>query len=225
MGVKFHVGASASDLIAGPLGVARAKFWKLKHLFLNGTSLRKRVTLFNKLITSSALWCAAALLPDRMSLVLVNRHLYRMVTWMLRSKRRPSETWLEHHLRQLRTARAVVHTVMGERWSTKWLRRAWGFMGHVARGTGREAPPASSVMVAYRDHKWWTRQKQSRVGIRHAGRVFPKLITWERNLSTVCHGDWKAKAFDRPGWKGLEQAWVDSMDVEWASGGQNGLEE
>ena len=199
MGVAFTVGASPSDLIAGPLSMARNKFWALKHLLINGTPLRKRMYLFDKLITSSALWCSSALVPDRMALLLVNRHLYRLVTWMLQSRRARTETWLDHHLRKLRTARAVVHTTIQERWSTKWLRRAWGFMGHIARGADKLSPPASAVMCSYRDRPWWLSQQQQSTGIRHAGRFFPKLMNWERDLSEICNGEWKAKARDRPG--------------------------
>ena len=225
MGVNFWVGASPSDLIAGPLGMARSKFWACKHLLVNATSLRKRMILFDKLVTSSALWCCSAIVPDRMALLLVNRHLLRLVTWMLRSKRGSQETWLDHHLRKLRTARSVLHSTVKERWSTKWLRRMWGYMGHVARGTHKESAPASSVMSDYRDRIWWQQQQQQSTGIRHKGRFFPKLANWERDLSAICKGDWKAKALDRPGWKSLEQAWVNAMDVEWASGGQNALME
>ena len=55
MGVAFKVGASPSELIAGPLGMARNKFWKLKHLLINDTPLHKRMVLFDRVITSSAL--------------------------------------------------------------------------------------------------------------------------------------------------------------------------
>ena len=225
MGVSFTVGASPSDLISGPLGMARSKFWACRHLLVNGTSLRKRMVLVDRLVTSSALWCCAAIVPDRMALLLVNRHLLRFVTWMLSSKRGMAETWLEHHLRKLRTARAVVHSTIRERWSTKWLRRAWGYMGHVARGMDRLSPPASSVINQYRDREWWQMQQHSTMGLRHVGRFFPKLMNWERDLCSVCGGNWKAKAKDRLLWKGLEQAWISKMDVEWASGGQNALAE
>ena len=144
MGVSFTVGSSPSDLILGVLGMARSKFWACKHLLVNGTSFHKRMVLFDRLVTSSALWCCSAIIPDRMALLLVNRHLLRFVTGT-------AETWLEHHLRKLRTARAVVHSTLREGWSTKWLRRSWGYMGHVARRMDRVAPPASSVINQYRD--------------------------------------------------------------------------
>ena len=179
--------------------MARAKFWACKHLLVNGTALRRRMTLLDRLITSSALWCCAAVLPDRMALLLVNKHLLRMVVWMLKSKRAPHQTWLDHHLRQLRTARAVLTSTLKERWSTKWLRRIWGYMGHVARGSHRVWPPASSVVNDFRDRTWWSQQQQQQsAGVRHKGRFFPKLTNWERDLSVVCKGDWKAKALDRP---------------------------
>ena len=98
-------------------------------------------------------------------------------------------------------------------------------MGHVARGMDKASPPASGVMNLYRNRAWWQDQQCKATGIRHAGRFFPKFMNWERDLSLVCKEDWRAKARDRPGWKGLQQAWVDHMDVEWASGGQNALEE
>ena len=50
MGLIFRVGAS-SDLTASPLALARAKFWKLKHLFQNHTPLKERVRLFDRIIT------------------------------------------------------------------------------------------------------------------------------------------------------------------------------
>ena len=99
-----------------------------------------------------------------------------------------------------------------------------GFMGHIVRGAGSErAACVQCGMAGYRDSGWWATQQQSATGVRRAGRFFPNLMNWERNLSASCSGDWKAKAVDRPGWKGLEQAWVDRMDVEWASGRQNCL--
>ena len=144
---------------------------------------RLSVGEFDKLVTSSSLWCCSAIVPNRMALLLVNRHLLRLVVWMLRSKRASRETWLEHHLQELRTARAVVHsTIIRERWSTRWLRRMWGYMGHVARGTHKESPPASSVLSNYRDRNCWYQQQQQSTHIRHKGRVFPKLANWERDL-------------------------------------------
>ena len=100
MGLPFKVGATASELIASPLAMARAKFWKLQHLFKNHTSIKARVKLFDRIVTPCALWCAAALIPDKTSLQLVNRHLVRFVVWMMHVRRRPGERWLEHHLRE-----------------------------------------------------------------------------------------------------------------------------
>ena len=126
------------ELIGNALSLARSKFWKLKHLSLGKTPLSDRLTLFDRVVTPSALWCASAVIPDRASLQLVNRHLMRFVCWMANVRRKPDEGWLSHHVRQLRAARAMVWGRLKSRWSTKWLRRTWNFMGHVARGMDKE---------------------------------------------------------------------------------------
>ena len=52
----------------------------------------------------------------------LNIALTQMVIWILRLGKRGSETWV------------VIWRFMGERWSTIWLKRWWGYGGFTARG-------------------------------------------------------------------------------------------
>ena len=225
MGLPMKVEHTPSELIGSPLAMARAKLWKLQHLFRNHTPLKDRLNLCNKLIMPSAMWCACAIVPDNTALQLVNRHLMRFVCWMMRLKRRPREGWLEHHLRQLRGAREVVWRVVKTRWSTIWLRRAWTFMGHVARGMDKTSPPACSVVSLYRNKEWWDEQKRDPQGTRHQHRFYPKLMNWERDMEDTCGRPWREVARDRAQWNALVGKWLGKKDVPWTSGLQNALTE
>ena len=179
MGVGFSVKASCSELLQATLAKVRRKFWADKEVICGPGPLAARLRYFDRVVAGSALWCAAAIIPDRQALMMVNAHLYMMVGWMMNLKRRPGEDWLGCHIRSLRAARAAVHRVLGKRWSTKWLRRVWRYAGHRIRGGDRASPPGSTLISHYRTGPWWREQQADPNGVRHPGRFFPKLSIHE----------------------------------------------
>ena len=191
MGLCFSVTSTCCELMQTVLSKARKKFWACKHVVCGPGPLADRIRYFDKVVTGSALWCAAAILPDRQALQMVNGHMFMMVGWMMGLGRRPGEDWLSSHVRGLRAARAMVHKVLKDRWSTKWLRRVWRYTGHRARALYRTYPPASSLMNEYRSRPWWVAQQADLGGIRHPGRFFPKLGNHETVLDSVCKGPWR----------------------------------
>ena len=193
------------------------------YLLTGEGSIRHKLTLFSRIVTNSALWCSAAILPDKQALSAANAHLMLMISWMMGTKRRPNEEWLAFHLRSLRTARSMAHRYMKERWSTTWLRRFWGYAGHRSRAAGLPFPPASSIVDSYRTKMWWNAQQEDPQGIRHPGRFYPKFHNMEGVMDEVCSMPWRQAAEDRTGWKRLEDRWIERMDVPWASGNQSML--
>ena len=223
MGVGFSVKASCCELMQPTLAKARKKFWADKEVICGPGPLSATIKYFDKVVTGSALWCLLAIIPDRQALMMVNAHLYVRVGWMMTLKGRPGEDWLGCHIRTLRAARAAVQRVMGERWSTKWLRWVWKCAGQRIRGGDRVHLPASTIISHYGTGPWWKEQQADPNGLRHSGRFLPKLSIHEGNLGSICKGPWRDTAHDRCAWKGPEEEWIAIMDVPWASGSQSML--
>ena len=126
---------------------------------------------------------------------------------MLGVKRRPGELGYEHRTRAHRAARAQIHA-HSQRWSRVWLLSFWDYMGHCARASSQEFPPASCLFLQYRDLQWWQREQARPTGYRHGGRFFPRLMGMEKCLDEIAGGPWKHTALDRANWKRLRDAWL-----------------
>ena len=72
MGLQMRVGMSMSELIQPLLSRARSKFWSLKHLLRSRAPAKGRVRLMHRVLSNTALWCIAALPPDKPAMALVN---------------------------------------------------------------------------------------------------------------------------------------------------------
>ena len=107
------------------------------------------------------LWNSSACTPEHTALLALNQHLYQFVFWMLRLRKRPGEAWADFRKRGLRQARQLVCQNMQDRWSSQWLSRFWGFMGHVARGEDLPSPPCSSIICSHRPLAWWEEQSSN----------------------------------------------------------------
>ena len=101
--------------------------------------------------------------------------------------------------------------------------------GGGTRGTGLAAfsgefPPLSAHLEAFRTLDWWRQQQRDPHGLRHP-RHYPRLANLERDMHKAAQGDWRVCAQDREGWRRLEQGWVNSMDLPWASGKQTRIQD
>ena len=219
MGLDMRVGMSMTELIGPLLTRARNKFWANKHLLRSNTSLRQRIHLLERTCGGAALWCVAALPPDRSALGILNACQMQLVFWAMRLGKRLGEGWENFHKRAYRSARSAIHAAGLERWGTTWLRRWWRFSGHRARGQLREAPPISSHLDGFRTLEWWQAEQRRRDGLQHA-RHYPKLMNMERAMDAGALGAWRVVAQDRQLWRAREQGFVDRLDLPWASGRQ-----
>ena len=102
-------------------------------------------------------------------------------------KGQPCE-WTDFRMRSFRQARQVVLKRLRSRWSTQWLARWWGFMGHTARGSENQYPPCSCQILHSCDHEWWQQQQQGVDGARHAGRFYAKLSDLDQGMNQVVGG-------------------------------------
>ena len=143
---------------------------------------------------------------------------------MQKRGRQPGEGWLEHHLRCYRQARALLHYHGHLRWSTMWLQRVWDFAGHRARSYTRTVPTASSIIDGWRTGEWWQAEQRNPREIRHPGRFHAKLMQFERELNMTVRCPWREAAQDRGLWKSSRAAFVQRMDLTWASGRQDMLQ-
>ncbi|OLQ00488.1 putative 149 kDa protein [Symbiodinium microadriaticum] len=224
MGLPMRVGMTASELIAPLVARARDKFWSLQHVFRSRTSLRGRLRTLATVVGNSALWPLAAFPPDRPAMGLMNTMQLQITIWTMRVAKRRDEGWDAFRLRAYRGARAALHASGTERWSTEWLRRWWRYAGHRSRCLLREFPPLSAHLEAFRTLDWWRQQQRDPHGLRHP-RHYPRLANLERDMHKAAQGDWRVCAQDREGWRRLEQGWVNSMDLPWASGKQTRIQD
>ena len=224
MGIPFKVGANAQELLQGTWQRGRDKFWALKHLFLSDTPIKGRIKMLDSIIGGTVLWNIAAFAPELSGLMALNHLLFQLILWMLKLKKPAREAWVEFRKRGLRQARQLACAHLSERWSTRWLARYWGFMGHTARGASLDSPPCSSIMVHYRPLEWWQEQQLLSTGLRHTGRFRAKLSTLDKRLNQAAGGVWRQVAQDRTLWKTRTQQWILHNDVPWASGSQFAIE-
>ena len=220
MGLRMRVGMSTSAL----LSAARNKFWANKHLLRARTPLFGRLKLMERIAGGSALWCFAAIPPDKSSLGLLNSCQMLLVAWAMRLGNRADETWETFRKRAFRSAKAMLHAAHIERWGTTWLRRWWGYSGHRARSMLRDALPVNAHLDSFRTLEWWQHERRKRDGLQHTHQDhFPKLMNVERTMDRAVGGQWRVTAQNRQTWKTYEQRFVDLLDIPWASGRQTQL--
>ena len=221
MGLVLRVGMSVYEL-ASPLTTrARAKFWEMKHIFrAKGGSMKQRARVMQRVVGGTALWCICCLPPNAATMTMLNSVQLQLMVWLLRFSKRPDEGWEEFRQRAFRGARSALRSAGVERWSTLWLRRYWAYAGHRVRCTMHGVPPVSTEFENFRTLTWWNHQKSMRHGIKHQGRHYARLTTLEQNMDAVAGHPWRLLAYDRAKWKAREDAWVQRMDVPWASGRQ-----
>ena len=173
---------------------------------------------------NAALWNSCAFYPEYLAQESLNQMLTQFVVWMLRLGKRSEETWDEFRRRSVRRARVLIHRHLRCRWSTKWVERFWGYMGHVARGLDRVSPLASSIMNSFRDLEWWTLEQANPFGRRHHGRFRAKLGPYDGKMNSVLPKPWREAARDREGWRNACRTWTQQIDVPWCSGTQFAVE-
>ena len=224
MNVPFKVGANTQELLQRTWQKARDKFWSMRHLLMSNTPIGNRLHVLDRIVGGAILWNSAAFTPEPASLTAINQTLYQFVLWMLKLRKRPGEAWADFRKRGLRQARQLVCNHLRARWSTQWLSRHWGFMGHVARGILLDSPPCSSVLCHHRPLEWWELQQRTTSGLRHSGRFFPKLSDHDKKLNRAAQGLWREKARDRVEWRRRAEQWILQNDVSWTSGQQFAIE-
>ena len=219
LGMTFRVGATPSETIAPLLAKARAKFWgDLRHLLRAKTPIGGRIRLMERVLGGTVLWPLAALPMDAASLGLINSFQLQACVWIMRVAKKDDESWIQFRERAYRGARAVVHKYSKKRWSTLWLERWWQFAGHRTRACLHDSLNAATIIDSYRTRAWWTdQQNKPHTGIRHPGRIYPKLMNMERDMDKAAGGPWRERTYDRNGWKGLTTAWLVQQDLPWAS--------
>ena len=223
MGVPFSVGASTHELLQATWQRAKGKFWANQHLLCAKNPLAGRLRLMDRVIGGAALWNIAAFFPDPTTMEALNNLQVQFVVWMLRPRKSSSETWVAFRQRSVRQARQIIHTHLGTRWSTQWLRRYWNYSGHTARSLLTPSPTAASILCHYRTAEWWEQQQRLSYGLRHTGRYFPKLAPMDRRMNRAAEGRWRERAMDRVAWRDACNAWISQQDLPWASGNQLAL--
>ena len=224
MGVPFRVGITPKEALAPLFAKTKARFWSMKHVFRAKVPLQGRLKLMDKVLGNLVLWCAAAFQPDKLALQTVNVLQSQLVIWSMRLAKHSNEDWLEFRIRCFRSARWAIQRFVGTRWSTAWLKRAWGFAGHRARSGLWRPPPPSGLINNFRTLEWWTKEQQTKQGKRHPGRFFPRLMGEERALEDAAEGPWRELAMDRVEWNGKLGRWLEQQDLSWCSHTQLAIE-
>ena len=224
MGVPFRVGITPKEALAPLFAKTKARFWSMKHIFRAKVPLHGRLKLMDKVLGNLVLWCAAAFQPDKPALQTVNVLQSQLVIWSMRLAKHSSEDWLDFRIRCFRSARWAIHRFLGSRWSTEWLKRAWGFAGHRARSGLWHPPPPSGLIDNFQTLEWWSAEQQAKQGRRHPGRFYPRLMGEERALEAAAEGPWRDVAMDRVTWNGKLGRWLEQQDLSWCSHTQLAIE-
>ena len=222
MGLRVSKGLSPCELIQPLLARAKQKFWSLKHLLRCKTPVKGRIRLLQRVVAGSAMWCIAAIPPDRAAMGMLNSVQAMLLGWVLRLFKGEGETWLQFRMRVVRSARAALHSSGGLRWSTIWLQRWWDYSGHRVRSVLSDFPPLRGLLDEFRSLSWWRRVQVTQQGPKHK-RHFARLTLLEEAMNRTCGGPWRSYAHDRVAWAGLRAAWVRQNDLPWASGRQLAL--
>ena len=164
MGVRLQVPFKPASVMDTGLAKARKKYFASRNILECRGPLKKRLQVFQSAVGGAALWYAAAAVPNYQAMGAVNSMQLEMVARMSGIRRRPDEGWLDFRMRGLRGVRQILHNAGMERWSTIWLRRHWQYRGHVARAAGRDQPPASSIIDAFRTLPWCAGSSHSETG-------------------------------------------------------------
>ena len=106
MGLKMSVNMSPSEMIGPLLARARDTFWSLKHLLRKKGNMKQRLYMLQTIVGGVALWCLAAIPPDKQALAMLNSVQTQFLVWMMRKGRQQGEKWLDHHIRVHREARS-----------------------------------------------------------------------------------------------------------------------
>ena len=223
-GIPLEVPLKPTKLMDTAMTRAQAKFHAHREVFLSRGPLCKKLKVFQSVVGGAGLWYCAAVNPTAQALGALNACQLELVAKLAKIKRKPQETWLDHRLRSHRTARALLHNHGHERWSTIWLRRNWGYRGHVSRAYDRTSPPASSLLQRCRDNAWWTEQRANPHGITHRGTFYPYLNNDETKVIRACgNHKWHEEAKDKIRWHTFLPEWLKREDVAWCSGRQVAL--
>ena len=218
-GIPLATPLKPTSLMDTAMSKASKKFYANKHIFMARSPLKGKLKTFQTIVGGSALWYCSAVSPSTQALSGMNTLQLELLAKTIGFRGKTEETWLDFRSRSLRGARHVLHSHHMDRWSTIWLRRFWDYKGHVARAMHRESPPASSLMDSVRTLEWWTERQRS--GIRRPGHFYPYRTNEEKALNRAAGGTpWRLAATDTARWAQCKEAWVQAMDVAWASGRQ-----
>ena len=224
MGLPLRVGVTAKEALAPVFAKVKSAFWAKKHLFRAKVPLAGRLRLMDRVLGNMALWCASAFIPDKLSLQTVNVLQSQLVIWMMRLGKRGEEDWIEFRMRSFRAARWAIQRHLGLRWSTLWLQRSWDYAGHRARSYLWQPPTPSGLLDSFRTLEWWRNEQEHKLGKRHPGRFYPKLMGEERALERAAGGQWRDLAMDRNAWRAKRGEWVEQQDLPWSSHTQLAIE-
>ena len=81
MGMPFRVGITVKEALAPLFAKVKSKFWAMKHLFRAKVPLSGRLKLMDKVLGNTALWCAAAFQPDKLTNWPSKQSTYSRVNW------------------------------------------------------------------------------------------------------------------------------------------------
>ncbi|CAE7752980.1 pol [Symbiodinium sp. CCMP2456] len=223
MGLQFHVGVTAMEMVTALATKARGRFWEIQHVLRSKGGLSRRISTMQRTAGQAAMWCLGALAPDSGAMGYLNSVQLQLIVWMMRISRGPGEDWGSFRRRAWRVARAALFRSREERWSTLWLRNYWRYSGHRARGVHRDHPALSSVFDSFRTKKWWDHEKANPWGIKHVHH-YARLMMTEAKMNDAVEGEWRRVAQDRVAWRNAEQRWITREDLPWASGRQPTIE-
>ena len=120
--------------IANRIAAAGRMFWSMKGTLLNAkASLKCRLRLFDRTVSSCALWCAESWTPRRIELAQLRTAQQSMLRRIVGKCRCPDEQWIEWIKRTTTTARSLAKSHKVRDWVVTHHRKKWSWAGHVAR--------------------------------------------------------------------------------------------
>ena len=209
LGTRLALQDATQHEVRNRIAAGWRSFWSMKSLLPHeGSSVKKRLRLFDSTVGSCVLCCAASWTPRVEELLLLRTARRAMLRRIVGQSRSPEETYVDWIQRVTNKAESVASAAGVRDWAVAHSKMKWNWAGHVAR---RPASTWVWRITTWRDTAWQALANESGAArpLRPSTRRWMK---WEDALRCFCRrealGHWTDLAVDRETWARHADAFI-----------------